>query len=544
MWQKLTLRKKLLMTGTIMAVVPILLLITIVVRSENQMTVVASEECSVLAYADLDHIALSVVDLASSHSDLSAEEGYEKLRQTIMNIQVGKTGYVYILDSKGNYLISKGGKRDGDNINKAKDANGVLFIQEIVKKARKLNNREIAQQFYPWKNKGETEARMKVARIAYYEPWDWVIGVSSYEEDFYQAQYAISALGHKNILLMLILAGLTTLIAGSSWFYVSGYLNKQIREVAQALGIASEQVSYASNEAADAGQLMASGASEQASSLQEVTISLKEIYASTKETTQQAQESDNGATVAMEAAQNGILAMEKMTNAIDDIKKSSEETARILKTIDEIAFQTNLLALNAAVEAARAGDAGKGFAVVAEEVRNLAGRSAEAARNTAGLIDDSQTNAQNGVKAAAEVGGFLEDISGSIGGVTNLASQMAKSSVEQSSSLKEITGAVDQLDGVTQTNASTSEEVAAASQELNRQAQDVHRSVKFLNQIITGCQDGKPCLANPAPQAVKPRRPALELRPASKKMKSSAVAQTTRKPDQVLTLDEDEFIEL
>ena len=99
-----------------------------------------------------------------------------------------------------------------------------------------------------------------------------------------------------------------------------------------------------------------------------------------------------------------------MSTAIEKIKDGADQTARIIKTIDEIAFQTNLLALNAAVEAARAGEAGKGFAVVAEEVRSLAQRSAEAARSTAELISESQENAANGVVVSTEVSEVLSRI--------------------------------------------------------------------------------------------------------------------------------------
>jgi methyl-accepting chemotaxis protein len=100
------------------------------------------------------------------------QESVASLRQSIMDTQVGRTGYIYVLDSQGNYVISKDGKRDGENIWDAKDSNGTYFIQEICKKSVKLKPCELAEQWYPWKNAGDKEARIKVARITYFEPWD------------------------------------------------------------------------------------------------------------------------------------------------------------------------------------------------------------------------------------------------------------------------------------------------------------------------------------------------------------------------------------
>ena len=130
---------------------------------------------------------------------------------------------------------------------------------------------------------------------------------------------------------------------------------------------------------------------------------MQEMSSITRQNALNARDANGIAEEARNSADRGVESMNRMSSSINRIKSSSDATAKIVKTIDEIAFQTNLLALNAAVEAARAGDAGKGFAVVAEEVRNLAHRSAEAAKNTTNLIEEAVRNSEDGVKINSEV---------------------------------------------------------------------------------------------------------------------------------------------
>jgi methyl-accepting chemotaxis protein len=231
---------------------------------------------------------------------------------------------------------------------------------------------------------------------------------------------------------------------------------------------------------------MASGASEQASSLEETSASLEEMASMTRQNADNALQANTMASEASGAAEKGREAMARMSDAIGKIKKSSDETAKILKTIDEIAFQTNLLALNAAVEAARAGDAGKGFAVVAEEVRNLAQRSAEAAKNTARLIEESQKNSDNGVAVSNEVGNTLQQIVGSVKKLQQLNGEVSAASQEQSKGIDQVNIAISQMDKVTQSNAANAEESASASEELSAQAQELQGLVEQLKTMVGG----------------------------------------------------------
>jgi methyl-accepting chemotaxis protein len=266
-------------------------------------------------------------------------------------------------------------------------------------------------------------------------------------------------------------------------------INNDLRRVASSLGSGSEQTASAAGQVSQSSQMMAEGASKQASSLEETSASLEEITAMTKSNAEKAQEAMSLAGAAKISAGKGAEAMTEMMAAIEGIKKSSDTTAKIVKTIDEIAFQTNLLALNAAVEAARAGDAGKGFAVVAEEVRNLAHRSAEAARNTGVMIEDSVKQATNGVAITRKVGESLAEIASAANKVNDLVAQIASANLQQADGVEQVNTAVSQMDQVTQSNASSSEESASAAEELNAQAVEMQNMVSELVAMIEGRKD-------------------------------------------------------
>ncbi|MBW7573445.1 methyl-accepting chemotaxis protein [Caproiciproducens faecalis] len=234
--------------------------------------------------------------------------------------------------------------------------------------------------------------------------------------------------------------------------------------------VAAQQVATGAGEIANGAQALSSGAAEQAGSIEELSASINEISRQVKMNAENAGNARQAAQDAERQLDSGKQTIGEMIGAIDQIRVSSDEITKIIKTIDDIAFQTNILALNAAVEAARAGAAGRGFAVVAEEVRNLASKSAEAAKHTTALIEDSVRAVDNGTKIAGKTADLLNQIVRKSTEINLLVTQIASASSEQANFIEQIDAGVSQISAVVQTNSATAEESAASAEELSAQA--------------------------------------------------------------------------
>jgi methyl-accepting chemotaxis protein len=267
---------------------------------------------------------------------------------------------------------------------------------------------------------------------------------------------------------------------------ISRSITRPLDVIVAALAESADDVSRASELLTHGSASLAHDAHEASASLEQASSALEEISATTAssaDNTRRAAETVNATRL---AAEQGAADAEGMQRAMVAIKTAGDGIARILDTIDEIAFQTNILALNAAVEAARAGDAGLGFAVVADEVRNLARRSATAAHETSEKIRLSVGTSEEAMCAAAQVAQGLGRILENAREADRLLGAIAQDAHEESLGLQQVTEAVAHLNGGTHANAGRAEETAEHADELAGHAERLVRAVAALRPMVAG----------------------------------------------------------
>jgi methyl-accepting chemotaxis protein len=383
--------------------------------------------------------------------------------------KVGETGYGFMTDSKG--LIIAHPKKE--------------FILELDL-SKEAGMQEIMSKMLAKKTGSESYVFKGVSKIAGFAPiglTGWAVCITQNTDEFLAAAHSI-----RNFIVITGIIFLALTIVGVAFFARS--ISSPIKSAVDQMSEGANQVAAASSQVSAASQSLAEGSSEQASALEETSSSLEEMSSMTKQNAANAAQADGLMKQANKVIQKANEGMKSLTRSMTEITAASEETSKIIKTIDEIAFQTNLLALNAAVEAARAGEAGAGFAVVAEEVRNLAIRAADAAKNTSGLIEGTVRKIKEGSTLVVSTNEAFGEVSASASKVGELVGEISAASQEQSQGIDQINKAVAEMDKVTQSTAATAEESASASEEMNAQAEQMKQIAVTLVNIIGGSGNG------------------------------------------------------
>ena len=296
---------------------------------------------------------------------------------------------------------------------------------------------------------------------------------------------------HITSVVSLILLIIAILVGTIMSFLIIGSIIGPITKSIEDLSGSSDQVNAAAGEISSMSQSLASGASEQASTLEEISASFNEITSMTKQTADNAKNADALVQDSVDKANASQDAMSRLQKAVVEIQKSGNETAKILKDIDEIAFQTNLLALNAAVEAARAGEAGKGFAVVAEEVRNLSQRTSQSAKKTADLIESSQKSSSQGVNLAKETAEAIGKITEAANKIAVIVNEITTATDEQAKGVLQINSSITDMTTGSQNMAENLHDLSTNSNDLSQQAGNMKGLSEYLVTIIEGKNSGR-----------------------------------------------------
>lgn len=454
----------------------------------------------------------------------------------VSSIKYDGENYVWINTYDGDMISHPSPKLKGTNTMGLEDKTGFRFLEKGINEAR---DKGTALVDYTWNKQGQDSSKLypKVSYFRSFPAWKWVIATGIYVDDIDKTvmnTFLQILLINLLVVFVVVIAVIMTIVKD-----IVASMDKITKE----LGESSGEVSEASSQLDAASEKLAEGTSEQAASIQETSSTLEETSSMVQQNRENTKQAAALAKQSKEYAGKSNIEMQRMMTAMDDLKKSSGEIAKIIKVIDEIAFQTNILSLNAAVEAARAGDAGKGFAVVAEEVRSLAQRSAQAAKDTTVIIESNILLSENGSIVAKEVQKSISEIDEQSKKVSELLDEISVATDEQAQGVDQINKAISQMEIVLASNAQTAEESSAASKALFSQTINLNEIISDLNGLVNGVAEKMNYSVVSGPQAGATRTPVLKGLPKKTQQRTThkSAPRTLSKADEQLNKLKDDM---